>query len=1220
MDGEKPLVRVSWRVFNFPMGPKHPAAARFLNSGLFEGLTCFAELEQQISALPEATKVRGDAFEVFAEAYLATQKQFQAEDIWPSAVLPEELKRVLNLPPVEQGADGIYLSKDGEYGAYQAKFRTGRPNLTWRELSTFFGVSDKAAERLVFTNSDAISGTAEQRPGFYAVRGTDLDGLEARDFDLILDFLRGKELHYERKKPLPHQGEAIRNVVSELSAHDRATLIMACGTGKTLVALWVAEELNAKRVLVLVPSLSLVQQTLHEWLKETNWEDVSYCCICSDPSVANDPDGVVIHPGDADFPITTNVDEARRWLSKTGAEVSFVFSTYQSSGVVAEASKGLPPFDLAIFDEAHKTAGREGRKSSLALDDQRLPIRKRLSQTATPRLYSPLKKDKEGDAQLVFSMDRPEVYGETAHTLSFAEAAKRKIICDYKVIISVVTTEMLNDYLLSKGETMVVGDPVRSRQVAGEIALAKAVEEHGIERIFTFHGSVKAAQSFVAEGGEGVQNHLPQFDVFHVNGKMPAGSRKNTIKAFAEAESGLVSNARCLTEGVDVPAVDMVGFMSPKRSKIDIAQAVGRAMRKPKGSDKEVGYVLLPIFVEAANEESTEEALARSEYEEIWDVLGALKDIDEDFAEIISTLREEKGRTGGFDEKRLREKVEVLGPLVSLDALYHGVATTLVKILGNSWDEMYGQLLAYKSEHGDCKVPAVWPKNPRLANWVNNNRRYYKQGKVAAERIRRLEEIGFIWDALDALWEEMFVALIAYKGAHDDCKVPDAWSENPQLANWVTVQRRTYKQGKLSPERIRRLEEIGFVWVTLEAAWEGMFTALIAYKDAHNGDCNVPNNWPGDRQLGTWVSEQRKAKMRGKLSPERIRRLEEIGFVWVTHEAAWERMFTTLLAHRDAHGNCNVPKNWPQNPILGRWVRTQRSRYNRGKLSDERIRRLEEIGFVWGTLEPAWEEMFTALLAYRDAHGDCNVPQVWPENPKLASWVRTQRRAYKHSKVEPERIRRLEEIGFVWVTLETYWEGMFTALLAYKDAYGNCDVPKRWPENRQLGTWVGAQRALYKRGKVAPERTRRLEEIGFIWDTLETAWEEMFTALIAYKDAHGDCNVPNRWPENRQLGTWVSKQRAFYKRGKVAPERTRRLEEIGFIWDTLETAWEEMFTALIAYKDAHNGDCNVPRNWPQNLKLGPWVHTQRSRYNRGKLSPERTRRLEEVGFLWSVGK
>ena len=138
------------------MGPKHPAAARFLHDGLFEGLTCFSELEQRISVL-ENTKVEGDAFEVFAEAYLATQKQSQAEQIWPSAVLPEKLRLELIQPTREKGADGFYISKSGEYGGYQVKFRKGRPNLTWDELGNFFGITSKCKERLVFTNTDTIS-------------------------------------------------------------------------------------------------------------------------------------------------------------------------------------------------------------------------------------------------------------------------------------------------------------------------------------------------------------------------------------------------------------------------------------------------------------------------------------------------------------------------------------------------------------------------------------------------------------------------------------------------------------------------------------------------------------------------------------------------------------------------------------------------------------------------------------------------------------------------------------------------------------------------------------------------------------------------------------------------------------------------------------------------------------------------------------------------------
>ncbi|MEO8428829.1 MAG: hypothetical protein ABI651_17150, partial [Verrucomicrobiota bacterium] len=166
--------------------------------------------------------------------------------------------------------------------------------------------------------------------------------------------------------------------------------------------------------------------------------------------------------------------------------------------MVGAALKPGEAFDLAVFDEAHKTAGRKGRNYAFALEDSNLPIRKRLFLTATPRHYNPLRKDKEGDAQLVFSMDRPEVYGPQAFRLTFAEAARREIICGYKVIISVITSEMVTNDLLSRGEVMVNGDAVLARQVANQIALRDAIEKYGASKVFTFHRDVKSAQSFVS--------------------------------------------------------------------------------------------------------------------------------------------------------------------------------------------------------------------------------------------------------------------------------------------------------------------------------------------------------------------------------------------------------------------------------------------------------------------------------------------------------------------------------------------------------------------------------------------------------------------------------------------------------------------------------------------------------------------------------------------------
>ena len=302
-----------------------------------------------------------------------------------------------------------------------------------------------------------------------------------------------------------------------------------------------------------------------------------------------------------------------------------------------------------------------------ALDDRNLPIAKRVFLTATPRHYDVRKKDKEGDKALVYSMDVPATYGPIVHTLSFAEAARRGIICNYKVIISVVTSDMINADLLSRGEVIVEGDVVRARTVANQIAIQKACEEHDLKKVFSFHRNVASARDFTGDTASSIKTHLPDYATYHVNGEMQTARREKEMRAFREADRAIMSNARCLTEGVDVPAVDVVAFLSPRKSKVDIVQAAGRAMRKPDG--KETGYVLLPLFLETHENETLEEALERTDFEEAWDVLQAMQEQDAVLADIIREMREERGRRGGFDDSRLRERVEVLGPEVSLDVL-----------------------------------------------------------------------------------------------------------------------------------------------------------------------------------------------------------------------------------------------------------------------------------------------------------------------------------------------------------------------------------------------------------------------------------------------------------------------------------------------------------------------------------------------------------------------
>lgn len=1234
---------------------RHPKAASFVRQNLFAGVANFSELETRIAALPDEQS-RGCAFEVFAEAYLATHRKHDAAKVWPLTAVPTHILQTLGLAVQDYGVDGVFQTLLGQFNAYQVKFRTGRPALTWRELSTFMGLADspRIRSRVLLTNCDELPSVLNERQGFFCIRGADLDRLEPDDFRAIEAWLADAGFTAPKKQPQPHQIEALDALLPALETHDRVSAIMACGTGKTLVALWVTEHvaraatpassggIPAARILVLVPSLALLRQILHEWLRETSLSSLAYLCVCSDPTVKEGLDAIATEQSDLDFQVSTDAASLRDFLDAPFTDTKIVFSTYQSAQVVGAALKPGEAFDLAVFDEAHKTAGREGRNYAFALEDTNLPIRKRLFLTATPRHYNPHQRDREGDAQLVFSMDRPEVYGPQVYRLTFAEAARRGIICGYKVIISVITSEMVTNELLSRGEVLVNGEAVRARQVANQIALRDAIEKYGVKKVFTFHSTVKSAQSFVSDGAEGVGTHLASvaadvrrlnskpetqepnesqslvtsaptswFQTFHVNGTMPTARREREMRDFRSAARAVMSNARCLTEGVDVPAVDMVAFLSPRRSRVDIVQATGRAMRRSPG--KATGFVLVPLYVELTAGETVAAAVNRAEFDEVWDVLQSLQEQDDVLAEIIRAMREERGRTKGFDDARFFEIVDVLGRRISLKALRRAITTACIDFLGDAWEERFGELKVFKERFGHCDVPVQFSENRQLGVWVFTQRRTRKIGKLSSERVRRLNEIGFTWDAVEASWERMFAALLAYKQKHGDCLVPAKWGMNPALGGWVSHLRQLKSIGKLSEDRMRRLDQIGFVWNSIDTRWEKMFAALSEYKRQH-GHCEVPDDHSANPQLGFWVSTQRQARKNGKISKGRLQRLDEIGFVWEPYDAFWEEMYGALVAYKRQHGDCNVPLFWKLNPTLGRWMANQRER--QGQLAPGRIRRLEKLGIVWEPLRTHEKNMFAALQEFRTEHGHCDVPAKWPRNPMLGLWLFKKRKLAKEGKLNAKLVKRLESLGVTLNPNEAQWEKMFVALREFKREHGHCNVPHLWPQDRSLGMWLAGQRQRKRKDKLDSSRAAKLEGLGVVWDQDEADWEEKFAALTKFKKKFGHCDIPARWKGNPSLGGWLSALRAKKKNGKLDAVWVKRLGRLGIEWNPCEAAWEQMFSVLLTYKRKH-GDCSVPDKSPEHSSLGAWVRGQRRDKRSSKLRRDRIQRLDEIGFIWN---
>ena len=343
---------------------------------------------------------------------------------------------------------------------------------------------------------------------------------------------------------------------------------------------------------------------------------------------------------------------------------------------------------------------------------------------------------------------------------------------------------------------------------------------------------------------------------------------------------------------------------------------------------------------------------------------------------------------------------------------------------------------------------------------------------------------------------------------------------------------------------------------------------------------------------------------------KRRQRLDTIGFVWDPLESAWEEGFAALTAFKAREGHCLVPRGCVEGGFsFEQWMSVQRR--NKYSMPPERRRRLDAIGFIWDPLESAWEEGFAALTAFKARDGHCRVPALHIEGTfALGSWVRSQRRTTES--LPTERKRRLEAVGFVWDPFEVAWKDHFAALTAFKGREGHCRVPPAHIEGTlNLGQWVGTQRR--DRDKMPADRKHRLDTIGFVWDPLESAWEEGFAALTAFNSREGHCLVPVSHVEGAlKLGQWVRERRKSID--AMPADRKHRLDTIGFVWDPLESAWKEGFAALTAFK-AREGHCRVPAlHLERKFKLGQWVRLQRQ--SKDTMPAERTQRLDEIAFVW----
>ncbi|BBY53993.1 hypothetical protein MKOR_12440 [Mycolicibacillus koreensis] len=830
-----------------------------------------------------------------------------------------------------------------------------------------------------------------------------------------------------------HQRAAVAAVDPTLA---RQQVIMACGTGKTLTGMHaVAKLLGAQstsgRVLVLVPTLTLLEQTYRAWRDDAplSFDAIAVCSRLSAAQrrgvgVESDAD-----PSELSLHATTAPMEIARFLSGAGRKL--VFGTYQSLGALVDAHRsGAPGWDVVVCDEAHRTAGAAGKAFGRVLHDEHIPADHRLFLTATPRVHSAPAAGSKGGAQMLASMDDEALYGPAVYTLSVAEAIRDKILSPYQVAVIGVSDAEIEAATSGIATVTVGGHRLDADHVASIIALSKAAQQRGLHAVIAYFNSIRASREFVqAFQVVHAARTLGGGTAEHIDGSMKLAHRGQALSRLAAERTGLhlVSNARCLTEGIDVPVLDAVLFGQPRTSQIDVVQCVGRAIRRNPRSD---APALIVLAVRIGDGQDPEAAVAEAGFTKVRQVIAALGDHDPRIEEAARTLSRDCGRDGnGPSDDDLDSARGMISLDIPQELLHNGFGLRLLlDHADQAWERGFAELSAYVDEHGHSRVPQSYVADDgyRLGKWVRNQREAYRNEKLSTDRVARLEALpGWAWNTLDDKWELGFAELSAYVAEHGHSRVPVSYvtADGYRLGRWVEAQRRAYRSGTLFADRIVRLEALpGWTWSDLDSKWEQGFAELSAYVAKH-GHGRVPARYvtADGYCLGQWVVNQREIYRSGDISTDRITRLEALhGWAWSDLDSKWEQGFAELSAYVAKHGHSRVPQCHitADGYRLGQWVATQRRAYRNGKLPANRTARLEALpGWAWNTLDEQWERGYAEVQTYAAEHGHSRVPtrHVTADGYRLGNWVNVQRTAYRDGKLSADRVARLEALpGWVW--------------------------------------------------------------------------------------------------------------------------------------------------------------------------------------------------------------
>ncbi|MFF5569134.1 Helicase associated domain protein [Streptomyces sp. NPDC012829] len=767
-----------------------------------------------------------------------------------------------------------------------------------------------------------------------------------------------------------HQAEAVDAAVRALGnvpsagAGLRATIVSACGTGKTLMGAHTASRVaGAGRVLVLVPTLDLLVQTVAAWREAGRaGRMVAVCSLRTDAEL----DAAKVR-------CTTDPRQLLGWVGGAGRVT--VFATYASLPVLAEAHRaGLRPWDLMVVDEAHRTSGPWGKPWAAVHDDAALPSDRRLYLTATPRLADPWAAADDGDDEaesepaLVASMDDEQVFGPVVYRLSLAEAIARGLLARYQIIVLEIGSQALAP------EEGSHADVNAARLEALTTAVLKAAARHQLDRVMTFHHRVADARAIaqaVPEASDHLWHEKPAVYPRRVwSGWLYGGHqmahRRQVLAQFARgwgadgavAERCVLSSSRVLAEGVDIPEVDAVVFADPRESIVDTVQTVGRALRQSPRADK-VASLMVPVFL--SPDERHEDWLASGSYLPLVKVLTALAAHDTDVVDRLAAWPG-NGTTGAAG---------LQGPLLFATArdaadIADFVRLRVINLERRGWLRGWSAARRFHAAHGHLNVPyhaedGAFP----LGRWIADQRRTHSTGQLAAARVDALERLGMVWSHPDHVFNTGLQMARAYHAAHGHLAAGhSAVMDGYPVGTWLANRRREARRadgapGALSAKRKAALAEVDPYWCPQWAlVWQRRYTLLQQHVTAGGAADIAPGHVMAGEDIGAWLAHQHANW--DTLHEEQRRLLAELGVPpgggsirsapRLTQDHKFARNLTAAAAYAQREGHLNVPRQHVEitdgtEIKLGIWISNQRSR--RARLHPQRIEALDQLGMRW---------------------------------------------------------------------------------------------------------------------------------------------------------------------------------------------------------------------------------------------------------------------------------